>query len=175
MQSLSPAFSSRHYFIRFRESKPSEFPETSTNYVKTSCWKSKRNYKNKQTSPKITQAIFDSRTHKLETELFLHSDVKSTEDIKLALHFFVKDGNSTRYLATEDLTDKKVDMKGTFDMSERMTKNSFDVTVPLEWLDDLKSRENLYVVPEIISYTNNYKNYTPVFDELNATPVTLAH
>lgn len=148
-------------------------PVTSETYTR-SCWKGNKRYANKMTSAKVTQAVFDSKTQELKTELFVQSNKKIFKDIKVVLHFFVKDGDSTRYLATEDLTNNKGDMKGIYDVSERrMTKATFLVTFDYQWLGDLKSSENLYVMPEVIDTEMN-KDYTPVFDEVNATPVTLA-
>ncbi len=152
-------------------------PVTSETYTR-SCWKSKSRFINNTTSARVTQAIFDSKAQELKTELFVQADdEKSLKTTKVALHFFVKDGNSTRYLATEDLKDEKVSMKGTFDSSEsRAAKVTFLINSSYQWLDDLKSpsRDNLYVVPQIIT-NNSYHDYKPVFDEMNATPVTIAH
>jgi hypothetical protein len=133
------------------------------------------------TSVKITQAVFDSKTEKLKLELFVQSDVKSSRNIKasfknirVALHFFVKDGDSTRYLATENLIDEEMD-KVNVDLSEGgSVKITFLTTSSYDWLGNLNSRENLYVIPELTSNANTYGDYTPVFDEANATPVTLA-
>ncbi len=153
-------------------------PVTSETYTR-SCWKGNKRYANKMTSVKITQAVFDSKTEELKLELFVQSDVKSFKNIKVsfknikvALHFFVKDGDSTRYLATEKLTDEKMD-KVNIDLSEG-AKITFLITSSYDWLGNLNSRENLYVIPELTSNANTYGDYTPVFDEANATPVTLA-
>lgn len=148
-------------------------PVTPETYTR-SCWKSNISYANKLTSARVTQAVFDSKAQELKTELFIKSNEKSFKDVKVALHFFVKDGDSTRYLATEDLTGEKGEMKGVYDMSEkRVTKATFLVTSSYDWLDDLESRDNLYVMPEVINAGMN-RDYTPVFYELNATPVTIA-
>ena len=150
-------------------------PVTSETYTR-SCWKGKSRFINNTTSAKVTQAIFDSKTQELKTELFVQADdEKSLKTTEVALHFFVKDGNSTRYLATENLTNRNGVMKDSFDMSDyKNMKATFLVNSSYEWLDDLESRENLYVVPEIIQNAPLYDDYTPEFDELNATPVTLA-
>ncbi len=148
-------------------------PVTSETYTR-SCWKSNKRYTNNGTSVKVTQAIYSNKTEELKTELFVQSGEQSLDNIKIALHFFVKDGDSTRYLATEDLTNNKGDMKGIYDMSERrITKATFLLTSDYQWLGDLKSSENLYVMPEVIDAGMN-RDYTPVFYEANATPVTLA-
>jgi hypothetical protein len=150
-------------------------PVTSETYTR-SCWKGNKRYANKMTSAKVTQAVFDSKTQELKTELFVQSNKKIFKDIKVVLHFFMKDGDSTRYLGTDNLTDQEMTVKGSYDMSERRTtKATFLVNSSYDWLDDLKSRENLYVVPQIIPNAPLYEDYKPVFDELNATPVTLAH
>ena len=126
-------------------------PVTSETYTH-SCWKS-RKYANNLTSAKVTQAIFDSKTQELKTELFIQSKNKFSGDLIIDLHFFVKNGNSTRYLSTQEISES---------VSNDAKDNTF-VTYSYDITDDLKQRENLYVVPEIISNTNNYNNYTPVF------------
>ena len=149
-------------------------PATSETYTR-SCWKSSRKYANNLDSVKVTQAVFDGKTQQLETELFVQSNVKSFKNIKLALNFFVKDGDSTRYLATEDLSDRNMDMEAVYDFSDRrITKANFHVSTSSRWLDDIGASENLYVVPQIISNSEVRGNYTPVFSEADATPVTLA-
>ena len=154
-------------------------PVTSETYTR-SCWKSNSRFINNTTSPKVTQAVFDSKTHELKTELFFQTDARSIEDIKLALHFFVKDSHSTRFVGTENLTREKFDMTNIqnisdiYDTSERrMIKAEFSGNSSPDWLDDLKPRENLYVMTEFIN-TGMNRDYTPVFNEANATPVMLA-
>ena len=138
-----------------------------------SCWKMNKSYANNATSVKVTQAIYSNKTEELKTELFIQSGEQSLDSIKIALHFFVKNGDFTRYLGTEDLTNNKGDIKGIYDMSERkITKATFVVTSDYQWLSDLDSSENLYVMPELITEGMN-RDYTPVFYEANATPVTL--
>ncbi len=148
-------------------------PVTSETYTR-SCWKSNKRYENNLTSAKVTQAVFDSKTQKLKTELFIKSRQNSFTDIKVALHFFVKDSNSTRYLATEDLTREEMNMRSISGITERrIAEASFLVTSDYQWVGDLKSRDNLYVMPEVVNAGMN-RDYTPVFYEVNATPVTLA-
>ncbi|MEO8074342.1 MAG: hypothetical protein ABI686_13975 [Acidobacteriota bacterium] len=141
-------------------------PVTSETYTR-SCWRSNKGYANKISAPKVTQAIFDRKTGEIKTELFIQSKNESTEDFIVGLHFFVKDGNSTRYLSTQEISESvSNDAK-----DSSFVTYSYDV---IDVIDDLKQSENLYVIPEIISNANNYSDYTPVFDEANATPVTLA-
>lgn len=153
-------------------------PATAETYTH-SCWKNKSRFINNTTSPTVTQAVFDSRKHELEIEVFFQSDAKSIEDMRLALHFFVKDGDSTRFVATENLSHEKIDITDTQDISDiydtserRMQKAEVSGTFSPGWLGDLKSHENLYIVPQIVPNAPYYDGYTPVFNEANATPVT---
>ncbi len=180
------AFVAAFFYQTLKSEQPQEV-DSSNVYVTSepythSCWKGNRNYETKSVSPKVTQAILDRQARTLETELFIQIDEKSSKNIKPVLHFFVKDGNSTRYLATYKLPGETMDVTKNHDMSEiydtsdkKMIKAEWNITLSLEMLGNINSYENLYVVPEIVSNVNSYRDYTPVFDELNATPVTVAH
>src|SRR5687768_1254323 len=61
---------------------------------------------------KIIQAELNQRTNQLTTDFLIKRDHPQTETSSVALHFFVKDGRSTQYLATE-----MVRLKPNFDES----------------------------------------------------------
>lgn len=172
------AFVAAFFYHTLKSEQPQDI-DASNVYVMSepythSCWK---NYKTKSVSVNVSQAIFDSKTGELKTELFVQSKDSSFKNINVSLMFFIKDGDSTRYLATENLTNRNGEMKGSFDMSDAQNmKAIFGVNSSYQWLDDLESHENLYVVPEItLNAGNTYGKFTAAFDELNATPVTVAH
>lgn len=116
-----------------------------------------------EVTAKVVQAVFNSNTNQLDMDLFLERKNSSTDNVAVRLHFFVKDGAKTRYLATE-----KVDLTPDFNLDDKATHS---ITSSYEWLDNLKSRENLYVVPQTIG--NTEREFTPVFDEAKATSVII--
>ncbi len=151
--------------------------ETSVTYSGKSCWKSTKNYKSGLASVKVLQAVFNPDSKKLATNLSVTPGDNSFKNVRLALHFFVKDGNSTRYLATENLTDKNGNLEGVYDLNEdKFSKTLFSVTSTYKLFSNLRSYENLYVIPQIFTERDSFTDYAPPqFDEINATPVTLAH
>lgn len=113
---------------------------------------------------KIEQAVLDVNTKQLTTFLSLNPRAE-TEEVSsaVALHFFVKNGRATRYLATENIW-----MNSAFDSEKESVLSS------LEWLDNLESFDNLYVVPELNDNRVSYKKNPPRFDSANAAPVLLS-
>jgi hypothetical protein len=110
---------------------------------------------------KVVQAVFNSNTNQLDIDLILERKNSLTDYATVSLHFFAKDGAETRYLRTE-----KVNLTPNNKMMHSITE-SYD------WLDDLKSRGNLYVVPQTIGDGESYQRLMPRFDETNAMPITL--
>lgn len=112
---------------------------------------------------KVVQAVFNQNTNQLDMDLFLERKNNSTDNVAVWLEFFVKEGAKTRYLATE-----KVNLTPDFNLDDKATHS---ITSSYEWLDNLKSRENLYVVPQ--TFGNTQRGFTPVFDEAKATSVII--
>jgi len=110
---------------------------------------------------KVVQAVFNSNTNELDMDLILEGNNNLTEQANVRLHFFAKDGAKTRYLKTEKVILTPSD------------KILHSITESYEWLDDLKSRPNLYVVPQTIGEGESYQRFTPRFDEINAMAITL--
>ncbi|MDQ3179569.1 MAG: hypothetical protein M3Q33_03515 [Acidobacteriota bacterium] len=110
---------------------------------------------------KVVQAVFNQNTNQVDMDLFLERKNNSTDDIAVWLEFFVKEGAKTRYLATE-----KVNLTPDFNLDDKATHS---ITSSYEWLDNLESRENLYVVPR--TNGNTERGFTPIFDEAKATSV----
>ncbi len=135
----------------------------------TSCFTKKKVVN--QTTPvgvaniKIMQAVLNQQTNQLDTDFFIKRENSQTEAVGVALHFFAKDGGKTRYLATQTVT-----VTPDFDYDN---KANHAVTSSYQWLDDLKRRDNLYVIAEPSSSFNQSKNLEPYFDEAKATAVLL--
>ncbi len=134
-----------------------------------SCWKMKRELReSKLDSPKISQAVFNLKTKQLDWKL-------DTPEIAapIRLHFFVKDENGTRYIASEQILSSglrsgQVGMdKRAIDMEGREGEVKF--TSSYLSLDNLDSYENLYVIAERVPQTR--VNYQPKFDAVKATAV----
>ena len=142
------------------------FEELPVTYSGRSCWRSGRNFENGQVNAKIVQAVFDENTNQLDMDLYLERKNHSTDYAGVKLHFFVKNGSETRYLATE-----KVDLTPNFNLDDKATQS---ISQSYKWLNNLKSHENLYVVPQTTFDADNYKKIAPRFDELNAAPVMVA-
>ena len=133
-------------------------PAYTPTYQTKSCWKMKRDSKETNVgSPVVRQAVLDLKTKQLNWEVAA-PETKS----KIALHFFIKDENGTRYIN-----------------SALAPETSFEngvikATSSYLWLDNLASYENLYVIAEFTSrsdYKNKYAQ--PKFDSSNATSVLL--
>lgn len=108
----------------------------------------------------VTQAIFDLKTKQLNWEVITSA---ADADSIIALHFFVKNKNGTRYLnstvAPISMKNENVTLKGT--------------SSP-EWLGNLGSYENLYVTAEHTTWKKlQDKTVQPKFDADKATPVLL--
>ncbi len=133
-------------------------PAYSPTYQRNSCWKMKRDLKESNVSFLIVrQAVFDLKTKQLNWEL-----TAPQINSKIALHFFVKDKNETRYINSvlaPGLSYENGVMKAT---------SSY------EWLDNLDSYENLYVMPEYTTREKfENKNVLPKFVAGKATSVLL--
>jgi len=113
-----------------------------------------------EVNTKVVQAVFNSNTNQLDIELFLERKNNSTDDVTIWLEFFVKEGAKTRYLVTE-----KVELTPDFNLDDKATHS---ITLSDKWLDNLKSRENLYVVPQIGDAKSGFKLG---FDEARATSI----
>lgn len=120
--------------------------------------------------PVVTQAVFDLKTKQLNWELAapLSSGSNTSIDFsgagsKIALHFFVKNKNGTRYL-------NSVLAPGLATSENLVIKGSGSY----EWLDNLNSYENLYVTAESTSWKKfQDKTVQPEFDAEKATSVLL--
>jgi hypothetical protein len=131
-------------------------PNYSTYSPTKSCWKMKRQPRESYVgSPTIKQAIFNLRTRQLRWEISAPET-----DSKIALHFFIKGENGTRYINSV--------LAPTYGYEYGTIK----ATSSYLWLDNLESYENLYVTAEPVS-TNAYKNnnFQPKFDQSKATAV----
>ncbi len=133
-------------------------PAYTPTYQGKSCWKMKRDLKESNVgSPVIRQAVLDLRTKQLNWEL-----TAPQTNSKIALHFFVKDEDGTRYI------NSVIAPESGFENGVIKATSSY------LWLDNLDSYENLYVIAEFTSWSNyKNKNNQPKFDPAKATSVLL--
>jgi hypothetical protein len=120
-------------------------------------------WENSASNVKIEQAVFDLETKQLKTFLTFRPQHKTHERVVFALHFFVKDGKTSRYLATEQVS-----------LNSDSDYQRAEVLTSLTELENLNSRDNLYIVPEYASDWSNYKNNPPSFNYSTAVPVLLS-
>lgn len=136
-----------------------KMPVDYSGYAQTrSCWRMKREARETNVhSPIVRQAILNLKTKHLSWELD-----RARVDAPIALNFFVKDEKGTRFVHSQ-----LVPMSAYGD--EFVNANS-----SYEWLDNLDSYENLYVIAEPLSQREQgNKIFSPEFDAAKATPVLL--
>ena len=123
---------------------------------RTACWKMRREAQESNVgSPKIEQAVFN-----LNTKQFTWRLASPETELPIALHFFVKDADGTRYIGTERA------------MSSNLRDGTSHFTGSHSWLDNLDSDVNLYVIAEFVPAYGSYnKNFQPEFDASKATAV----
>lgn len=123
----------------------------------TSCWRMKRELRSANLDlPTVKQAIFDSKSKQLKWELSAPD-----ADTPVALNFFIKDEKGTRYVNSMFVP------TNTYRVGSIVRSTS-----SYEWLDNLDSYENLYVVAEPILYGEyGYTINSHDFDASKATPV----
>lgn len=136
----------------------------------TYCKKKKRKPRPKDyselASAKVSQAVFDLNKKQLDTQFTIERGDDSTETVKVALHFFVNDRFGVQHIKTEFVT-----LTPNFDIGDKAITTK---TSSFKWLNNLESRENLYVIAEVVTDSYNYKHYAPVFDSYEATAVLLS-
>lgn len=114
---------------------------------------------------KVVQAVLNPQANVFNAEFLIKKENPRTEAVGIALHFFVKNGRTTQYLATETIT-----VVPDFDSRGNATD---DVTASFKWLNNFEQRNNLYVIAEPSSNYNKSKDLEPIFDESKATSVLL--
>lgn len=107
-------------------------------------------------SVRALQSVLNLKTKQLETDLLIKRENRSVQFVTVSLHFFTKDGQGTRYLATE-----KAWVEPFFNSGNEALHS---ITSAYKWLDNLESYENLYVVAETTSSL-------PEFSESDAVAV----
>lgn len=110
-------------------------------------------------SIKIDQAVFNTNTEKLSLGVSLEGKNDLERTAKVALYFFANDKNGTRHLATE--------------YTEVYSGSSVKEFNSYNWLRNLQSHENLYIIPQIKNEYNDFSAYQPKFDESKATAIVL--
>ena len=132
-------------------------PAYSPTYSPTkSCWKMKREASRVNIgSPSVKQATFNLASKQLRWELDT-----SQVNTPIALNFFIKSENGMRYV------------NSTYVPMIAYRNGSVGATSSYEWLNNLDSYENLYVIAEPVSHSEQgYKNYSRKFDANKATAV----
>jgi hypothetical protein len=131
-------------------------PNYSPTYSKrTSCWKMKRESNRANTkSPIVRQAIFNSQTKQLKWELDT-----SGVNTPIVLKFFIKDEKGAHYINSRLVPAEAY-------------QNGFVSATSFYELNNLDSYENLYVIAEPLSFSEQqYENFSLKFDADKATPV----
>lgn len=146
----------------------SEF-KTESYHSKNNCRK-KRKKPRKPKKPKPASIILDQAVfvfgeeNKLELDLSLANTVKEpNQTANVALHFFVSDKYSTRHLKTEYIS---VFFNDGF--AEKELSN-------LKWLNNLQSKNDLFVISESVDDLSDDRIYSPVFNKLKAKPILLEY
>lgn len=136
----------------------------------TSCKKKKRKPRPKDYSElavaKVSQAVFDLNKKQLDTQFLIERANDSTETVNVALHFFVNDNFGVQHIATEFLT-----LTPNFDMGDKAMLSKVS---SFNWLNNLESRENLYVMAEVVNSEVRYRKTPPKFDTYEATAVLVS-
>jgi hypothetical protein len=145
-----------------------ERPATVNKY---SCSHQRRTVYVSETTPvgnasiKVTQAVLNQQTNQLTTDFSIKRETPNTSAVGIALHFFVKNGVTTKYWATETIT-----VTPDFDENGKAID---DVSKSFKWIGDLNLGDNLYVMAEPSLNFNRSRSIKPTFDATNATPVLL--
>lgn len=133
----------------------------------TYCQKKKKRHHPKQyndlASVKVSQAFFDLDQKQLETQIMVERANDSTETVNIALHFFVNDRFGVQHIATEFVT-----LTPNFDIGDKAITTKIS---SYRWLNNLESRENLYVMPVVGNDYYNSNEFTAVFNSSEATAV----
>ncbi len=115
-------------------------------------------------SLKVTQALFDARSKRLDTQFAIERSSENTETVNVVLQFFVYDEFGVQHIANEFIS-----LNPNFDMGDvAVSKN----TSSFKWLNNLESRENLYVMARAINGSLHHNNSVD-FDPSEATAVLL--
>ncbi|MCA1623735.1 MAG: hypothetical protein LC768_16335 [Acidobacteria bacterium] len=141
--------------VRVKEVSAPTYSQTYSS--KTSCWRTKRQLKESNFgSPIIEQAVFNLKTKQFSWKL-----ATAEADLPIALHFFIKDDEETRYIYSEQYVAGSRDGELKFTNS-RLSPNNLD------------SDENLYVIADFVPTSKRYnKNFQPEFDASRATAVSI--
>lgn len=130
-----------------------------TTIKKTSCWKMRQELE-ERSAPVVKQAVLDLNNKRIDWAIY----IPQMDSSRLALHFFVKDARSTRYITTE------------LAPSMASSPNNKWITYTSSYIsfNNFSPYENLYVVPEMISQEDaRMKFFNPEFNEDIAVPVTV--
>jgi hypothetical protein len=115
-------------------------------------------------SVKVAQSVFNKRTGLIDTNLYIERKDFSTNSVAVALHFFAKNNDGARFIATENFYSKP----------DFNRQNKAVLGIPsrsYQWLDDLNPNENLYVIADADFRNVGNRKFQPDFDETKAFSV----
>lgn len=142
-------------------------PNYSLTSPATSCWKMKATSRtNKSTAPiSIGQAVFNLDRKQIKLELQNASEMNNFPTV---LHFFQKDVNGIKYIASEPV------LLVVYDSNKTSYGGVNTLTASYDWLYNLDSYANLYVITGYAPMRGvDDKNFQPEFDASHAVPVML--
>ncbi len=115
-------------------------------------------------SVKVKQAFFDAKLRRLDTQFAIERADESTESVNVVLQFFVYDDFGVQHIANEF-----VSLNPNFDIGDVAVTNK---SSSFKWLNNLQSRENLYVIAKATNDSRNRFDSVD-FDPSEATAVLL--
>lgn len=153
-------------------------PQTAYTYdvSKQSCWKnvrqnslSRKNYENSQDAVKVTQAVLDEKTGKLNMSFNIQRETPTTQDIKVKLTFvnMISKGNTNW---DGDVRTELVTLSPNFNVDNKAV---YSLPLSYKWLNNFGEKENLYVKAEIYNGNSadsetvarsddNFAEFTPI-------------
>ena len=153
-------------FVQIPTPKVFEITKTIPRYEDRA--KCKKNYhQSEQSRVKLIQTVYNEKKKRIWVEVFMENP-STTDSNEIKLHFFMKDGNRTRFVSTETIS-----LRSASDIEKDML--SQHGYFQFDSLKKLKSCENLYVIAEAYSSAQKgrlvYKD--PEFDENKASAVLI--
>ncbi len=135
-----------------------------------SCWKMKRKFKeSKIGSPIVRQAVFNLARKQINLEVLLNGSENAEVNLPVVFSFFQKDAKGIHYIGSEH---NSTISNSLHESDEGLTTR---ITGSYDWLYNLESYSNLYVVAEFAPTRTGFtkRNFQPEFDAYKAFPVML--
>lgn len=120
---------------------------------KQSCWKnvrqnslSRRNYEKNQNSIKVTQAVLDEKTDKLNMSFSIQRETPSTQQLNVRLTFVNGSYEETGGKFDGSFRSESITLSPSFDVDNKAV---FSMPLSYKWLKSSDIKENFYVMAEI--------------------------